>query len=81
MMNFIQISGIMSGVTARPRDRRGGARPGAGRPPIFEDKVRVAFDMERDDYEALREIAERWDESVPAVIRRALGTLLKRHRK
>jgi hypothetical protein len=37
--------------------------------------------MERDDFEQLEKIAERWDESVAAVIRRALGTLLKRHRR
>ena len=59
----------------------GGARSGAGRPPMFKDKVKIAFDMEREDYDALVEIAERWDESVPAVIRRALSTLLKRHRR
>ena len=59
----------------------GGARRGAGRPPEFKDKVKVSFDMEREDHEALRKIADRWGESVPAVIRRALGTLLKRHRR
>ncbi len=47
---------------------------------MFKDKVRVAFDMERKDYEDLEKIAERWDESVAAVIRRALNTLLKRNR-
>jgi predicted transcriptional regulator len=48
---------------------------------LFEDKVRVSLDLERRDYEALQQIAARWDESVPAVIRRALRTLLKRHRR
>ena len=48
---------------------------------MFKDKVRVAVDMEREDYEALKGIAERWDQSVPAVIRRALTALLKRHRR
>ena len=59
----------------------GGARRGAGRPAEFEDKVKVSFDMEREDFEQLEKIAERWDESVAAVIRRTLQTLLKRHRR
>ena len=59
----------------------GGARRGAGRPAEFEDKVKVSFDMERKEYEDLQEIAHRWDQSVTAVIRRALQTLLKRHRR
>ena len=58
-----------------------GSRRSRGRPALFNDKVRVAFDMERKDHEDLEKIAERWDESVPAVIRRALQTLLKRHRR
>ncbi len=82
MYYFIHRDGILDAVAARERRTgRGGARPGAGRPPLFEDKVRVAFDMERKDYEDLEKIAERWDESIPAVIRRALQTLLKRHRR
>ncbi len=82
MFYFIHIDGILDAVAVRGRGRgRGGARPGAGRPPLFEDKVRVAFDMERKDYEDLEKIAERWDESIPAVIRRALQTLLRRHRR
>ena len=48
---------------------------------MFEEKVRVAIDMEREDYEDLAKIAERWGESVPATVRRALQTLLKRHRR
>lgn len=55
--------------------------PKRGRPSLFEDKVRVSFDMERKDFKELEKIAERWGESVPAVIRRALGTLLKHHRR
>ena len=69
-------------MSAKKRGRGwGGVRSGAGRPPMFKDKVRVAFDMERRDHEELEKIADRWGESVPAVIRRALGTLLKRHRR
>ena len=47
---------------------------------MFRDKTRVAVDMERDDYEALQEISERWGESVPALIRSVLGKFIKRHR-
>ena len=68
-------------ATRKRSTGRGGARPGAGRPAQFKKKVKVSFDMEQDEYEALREIAERWDEPVTSVIRRALGTLLKRHRR
>ena len=69
-------------MAARKRQKGwGGARLGAGRPSMFQDKVRVAVDMEREDFEQLEKIAERWDESVPGVIRRALQTLLKRHRR
>lgn len=73
---------MLPGMAASKRSKSwGGARAGAGRPPEFKDKVKVSFDMEREDYEDLKEIAERWGESVPAVIRRALNTLLKRHRR
>jgi predicted transcriptional regulator len=48
---------------------------------IFDDKVRVGLDLERRDLEDLEKIAERWDMSVPAVIRRALEQFLKRHRR
>ncbi len=82
MMRLNQNTGTILGVAGRRRvERRGGARPGAGRPPMFKDKVKIAFDMEREDYEDLVEIADRWGESIPAVIRRALNTLLKRHRR
>ena len=82
MVIFNQNSDIILPMPARKaRDGRGGARPGAGRPPLFKDKVRISLDLERKDHEDLEKIAERWDESVAAVIRRALNTLLKRHRR
>ena len=65
----------------KAKDGRGGARPGAGRPAMFREKTRVSLDLERKDFEDLQKIADRWGESVPAVIRRALQTLLKRHRR
>ena len=82
MVYFIQDNGMLHSMASRKRSTGwGGSRAGAGRPPMFEDKVRVAFDMEREDHDDLVKIADRWDQSVPAVIRRALQTLLKRHRR
>ncbi len=82
MVLSIHNDGVLDSMATRKRSTgRGGARPGAGRPAQFKDKVKVSFDMERKDYEDLQEIAHRWDQSVTAVIRRALQTLLKRHRR
>ena len=37
----------------RKKASHGGRRPGAGRPRVLEDKVRIAVDIERADVEAL----------------------------
>ncbi len=67
-------------VASRRKCRtHGGQRPGAGRPRLFEHKVRVGVDMEHEDYEALCEISEEKGRSVPDLIRSAIKTLLKRH--
>ena len=66
---------------SRKRRTHGGRRPGAGRPRLFEHKVRVGVDMEHEDYEALREISEEKGRSVPDLIRSGIKTLLKRHRR
>ena len=66
-------------AAAKKRRTPGGRRPGAGRPRLFEEKVRVAVDMEREDYQALREISEDKGRSIPDLIRSAVNTLLKRH--
>ena len=59
----------------------GGTREGAGRPRIFDDKIRVGLDIERDDFDALQEIAEAKGESTPAVIRKAIRSYLNRQRR
>jgi hypothetical protein len=69
-------------VASRSKRRtQGGRRPGAGRPRLFEHKVRVGVDMEQEDFEALCEISETKGRSVPDLIRSAIKTLLKRHRR
>jgi hypothetical protein len=56
----------------------GGARPGAGRKPIFEAPVRVTFDLEKRDYEALAAFAERKGISVSKSLRMAVQAHLRR---
>ena len=59
----------------------GGARPGAGRKPILSDAVRVTFDLERDEADALRELAARKGTSVSSVVRDAVRAFLKRMKR
>lgn len=60
----------------------GGRRPGAGRKGFLKERRRAAVDLEREDFEALEQIAEREGTSVSAVIREAVrGFLLRRRRK
>ena len=65
----------------RRRYSHGGSRPGAGRPKLFADKFRFLLDLERDDYERLSDIADEKGLSVGAVVRSAISTYLKRHRR
>ena len=83
-MNFFHEAVLSFTPKMTPRRKRktqGGRRPGAGRPRLFKHKVRVGLDMEQDDYEALREISDEKGRSVPDLIRSAIRTLLKRHRR
>jgi hypothetical protein len=59
----------------------GGRRPGAGRKPILKDPVTVTNDIERADIEVLEAIAEERDVSVASLIRKAVTTYVKRHRR
>ena len=68
-------------ASKRKRGTQGGRLPGAGRPRLFDEKVRVAIDMEREDYQALRGISEDKGRSIPDLVRSAIKTLLKRHRR
>ena len=62
----------------KPRGKHRGARPGLGRPRIFEEPVRCTVTYERADFDALEEIAEQREVSVSAIIRSAVRTYLKR---
>ena len=69
-------------MATRTRKRsHGGKRPGAGRPKLLEDKVRVGVDLERRDVEALDEIAEERGVSVASLVRAAVAAYLTRRRR
>ncbi len=69
-------------MTARRRKvKHGGKRPGAGRPRLLRDPVRIALDLERSEVKTLTKIAEDQDRSLASVIREAVGAFLKRRRK
>jgi hypothetical protein len=60
------------------RSRKKQAKRGRGRPKEIDDAVSVTFDMERSQSEALREVAEEKGVSVASLIRRAIGSYLRR---
>ena len=71
-----------SGVsTRRRRGSWGGSRPGAGRPQVVQDPVRLSIDHEREDAEALRQLAENRGTSVAELVRAAVRAYVKRHRR
>lgn len=68
-------------ATRRGKSRAwGGRRPGAGRKSILEDPVRLTFDLERRDFEALEALAMKRGISVAAALRMAVQRLPKRLR-
>jgi hypothetical protein len=69
----------LHGVAVR-KPRHGGARRGAGRPRQVQDPVRLAIDHEREDAEALRELAEERGTSVAELVRAAVRVYVKRYR-
>ncbi len=62
------------------RKGRGGARPGAGRKPIFRDRVLRSVSFEREDLEKAKALADRRGVRLSLVIRSALRQYLKRQR-
>ena len=69
-------------VAARTRKSGwGGSRPGAGRPRVVKDPERVAVDLEKPQFDLLREIAEERGDSVASLIREAVDRFLARRRK
>ena len=71
--------GYASDMAARNQKKgHGGTRPGSGRPPLFEDRVRFMVHLERSDLEALQLLAEEGEVSVGQVIRDILSRSLRR---
>ena len=57
------------------------ATTGSGRPRMVQDPVRLAIDHEREDTEALRELAEDRDTSVAELVRAAVRAYVKRQQR
>ena len=66
-------------MAAKRKGGRGGPRPGSGRPPILEDPVSYRVNLERDDYDALRQMAEETSTSAMKIARNAIHQVLTRY--
>ncbi len=78
----LEFPGWLALMAARKaKGKRGGARPGAGRPTVVHDPVRFTLDFERPDFEALEGIAEEKGKSIAALVRAAVATFVKRRRR
>ncbi len=64
----------------KSKGKRGGKRPGAGRPPTLKDPVRFILSIERTEIEALEEIAQERDQSIASLVRSAVTAYLRRKR-
>jgi hypothetical protein len=64
----------------KSKGKRGGKRPGAGRPPTLSDPVRFIMSIERTEIEALEEIARERDQSIASLVRSAVTAYLRRRR-
>ena len=64
----------------KSKGKRGGKRPGAGRPSILKDPVRFILSIERTEIEALEEIAQERDQSIASLVRSAVTAYLRRRR-
>ncbi len=65
----------------KSKGKRGGKRPGAGRPPTLKDPVRFIMSFERTEIEALEEIAQERDQSIASLVRSAVTAYLRRRRR
>jgi hypothetical protein len=61
--------------------KRGGARPGAGRPPEMSDVVRLMVRLEREDLETLERLAAREGVAPGKLARQLLSAALRRRRR
>jgi hypothetical protein len=64
----------------KSKGKRGGKRPGAGRPPTLNDPVRFIMSIERTEIDALEEIARERDQSIASLVRSAVTAYLRRRR-
>ncbi len=74
------IYAIIESMTARKKASWGGARPGAGRPPLGRKLHRRSIDFEEAEDRLLRKIATERGISVVQVIREAVTAYLKRQK-
>jgi hypothetical protein len=65
----------------KSKGKRGGKRPGAGRPPTLNDPVRFIMTIERTEIDALEEIARERDQSIASLVRSAVTAYLRRRRR
>ncbi len=65
----------------KSKGKRGGKRPGAGRPPTLKDPVRFIMTIERTQIEALEEIAEERGQTIASLVRSAVRVFLRRTRR
>ncbi len=69
-------------MTARkPTGKRGGKRPGAGRPSTLKDPVRILMTIERTEIDALETIAKERDQSIASLVRSAVTAYLRRRKR
>lgn len=66
---------------ARRKSRRGGARPGAGRPPLAEETADLTVRFERAAYQELVDLAAKRGKSAATVVREAVRAYVARRRK
>ncbi len=68
-------------MAARKKGPHGGARRGAGRHQILEDRRGLTVQLEGTDYDALAGLAHERRVSIGTVVREAIRTYLARPRK
>jgi hypothetical protein len=65
----------------KTKGKRGGKRPGAGRPPTLNDPVRFLVTFERTEIDALEAIAKERGQSIASLVRSAVTAYLRRRRR
>ena len=65
----------------KSKGKRGGKRPGAGRPSTLKDPVRFLVTFERTEIDALEAKAKEQDQSIASLVRTAVTAYLRRRRR